>query len=92
MPFNAALTLSNKVLISPEAMLIWMSKFKYLYNTYGCKAPYFQYTGTRYHFVQMKFDLDLIPARINNYIQYNWVNFLIHSQTSTVQPLKFGNG
>ena len=34
-----------------------------------------------------------IPARICNYIHYKCgVKLLIHSQTSMVQPLKFGNG
>ena len=36
--------------------------------------------------------LTLIPAWISNYIRYKvWVKSLIHSQTSRVQPLKFGN-
>ena len=34
--------------------------------------------------------LTLIPAGISNYIKMCGVKLLIHSQTSTVQPLEFG--
>ena len=37
--------------------------------------------------------LTLIPAWISNYIDHKvWDKLLIHSQTSNVTPLKFGNG
>ena len=40
-----------------------------------------------------KHGLTIIPALLSNYIYHKaYVQLLIHSQTSTVVPLKFGNG
>ena len=37
--------------------------------------------------------ISLVPARTDNYIHdKEWAKLLIHAQTSTLQPLKFGNG
>ena len=41
----------------------------------------------------MQTGLTLIPVWISNYIDYKFGDkLLIHSQTLTVAPLKFGNG
>ena len=66
------------------------------WNTRVNKSPEWNVSNNTFLTTKQRgyiFGIIVIPTWISNYIHYKvWVKLLIHSQTPTVQPLKFGNG